>query len=144
MEEIPPSPIAHLEHPLCTLRSSFRSLGPWLVGVFFVLTGANHFMNSAPYLAMMPPWLPAPGLLVIVSGIAEVAGGIGVLIPSLRRAAAWSLIVLLLAVFPANLHVALQGWPGVDLPAWSLWLRLPLQPLMIWAVHRSCLTRPKP
>ena len=49
------------------LRSSFRSFGVWLVGVFFVLAGANHFITPAPYLAMMPPWLPAPALLVIVS-----------------------------------------------------------------------------
>lgn len=106
-----------------------------------MLAGANHFMNPAPYLAMMPPWLPVPGLLVIVSGIAEMAGGLGVLIPPLRRAAAWGLIALLVAVFPANLHVALHGWPGVDFPPWVLWLRLPFQLLFIWAIHRTCLAR---
>ncbi len=109
-----------------------------------MLAGANHFMNPAPYLAMMPLWLPAPAELVIVSGVVEMAGGLGVLIPPLRRAAAWGLIALLLAVFPANLQVALHGWPGVDLPRWALWLRLPLQPLMIWVVHLTCLARTTP
>lgn len=93
---------------------------------------------------MMPPWLPAPAMLVIVSGIAEIAGGIGVLIAPVRRWAAWGLIALLVAVFPANLHVALHGWPGVDFAPWILWLRLPFQLVFIWIVYWCCLARPAP
>lgn len=90
---------------------------------------------------MVPPYLPSPPALVFVSGVAEIAGGLGVLIPPLRLAAAWGLILLLAAVFPANLQVALHGWPGVDLPPWVLWLRLPLQPIFIWLVYRFCIAK---
>lgn len=60
-----------------------------------------------------------------------------------RRLAAWGLIALLLAVFPANLNVALNGWPAVNLPQWVLWLRLPLQLVFIWWIHRTCIAPPK-
>jgi uncharacterized membrane protein len=113
----------------------------WLIvtAAIFVLAGANHFLHPKPYLSMMPAYLPAPKELVWISGIAEVAGGIAVLLPASRKAAGWGLIALLLAVFPANLNVALNGWPNVHLPAWLLWARLPLQPIMIWAVYRIVL-----
>lgn len=114
---------------------------PLLIGILFVIAGAFHFLRPEPYLAMMPPWLPRPGLLVAVSGVAEMAGGIGVIIPALRRLAGWGLIALLIAVFPANLHVALHGWPGTDFPAWVLWARLPFQIVFIWAVYRFCVRR---
>ena len=109
------------------------------VGVFFIGAGVFHFVRPAPYLAMMPPWLPQPNILVAVSGLAEIAGGIGVLLGRFRRLAAWGLIALLVAVFPANLHVALHGWPGMDFPRWVLWVRLPFQVLFIWLVYYFCL-----
>ena len=93
---------------------------------------------------MIPPWLPQPGLLVVVSGLAEIAGGLGLLIGRTRRLAAWSLIALLLSVFPANLHVALQGWPGTGFPAWVLWARLPFQVIFIWLVWLVGLPRERP
>lgn len=118
------------------MNSASRRVGIWLVGLFFIGAGAYHFARPAPYLAMMPPWLPRPGLLVAVSGLAEIAGGIGMLIGRFRRMAAWGLIALLVAVFPANLHVAVHGWPGTDFPGWVLWIRLPFQVLFIWLVYR--------
>ena len=118
------------------MRSASLTVGTWLVGIFFIAAGIFHFVRPAPYLAMMPPWLPEPGLLVAVSGLAEIAGGLGVLIGRFRRLAAWGLIALLVAVFPANLHVALHGWPGTDFPRWVLWLRLPFQAAFIWLVYR--------
>jgi len=121
------------------MHSTSRKVGLWLIGIFFIGAGVFHFVRPAPYVAMMPPWLPQPGLLVAVSGLAEIAGGLGVLIGRTRRMAAWGLIALLLAVFPANLHVALHGWPGSDLPAWVLWVRLPFQAVFIWLVYRCCL-----
>jgi uncharacterized membrane protein len=88
------------------------------------------------YAPMVPPMLPAPLMLVYISGVAEIAGGVGLFIPSLCRAASWGLIALYVAVFPANVHMALAGLPlqGQHLPTWVLWARLPLQAVFIaWA-----------
>lgn len=114
--------------------SIFRSL----LGVAFVVAGVNHFRSPEMYLAMMPPWLPAHELLNTISGGAEIAGGLGLLIPRTRRLAAIGLIVLLVAVFPANLHVAFNGWPGTDTPQWLLFARLPFQLVLIAWVIFSC------
>ncbi len=84
----------------------------------------------------MPPALPAPRLLVLLSGAAEVAGGLGLLLPATRWLAAWGLLALLLAVFPANAYM-LQLHEQLHIPQWALWARLPLQPLLMWAVWRS-------
>jgi uncharacterized membrane protein len=115
----------------------------WILAAFFVVAGANHFLNPDPYLSMMPSYLPWPSGLVWVSGVAEIIGGPGILFRSARRIAGWSLIALLIAVFPANLQVALHGWPGSHLPGWALWLRLPFQPIFIWCVYRICILRPE-
>ncbi|MDB6171188.1 MAG: hypothetical protein JWL59_499 [Chthoniobacteraceae bacterium] len=109
--------------------------------MFFLGAGTNHFLNPAPYEAMMPSYLPSPHALVLLSGVAEMIGGLGVLVPRLRAYAGAGLIALLLAVFPANLNVAIHGWPGVQLPASILWLRLPFQIAFIWWVYRVCLSR---
>ena len=107
---------------------SWRAFFRWVLAAFFVAAGANHFRDPAIYLGMMPPWLPKPELLVQLSGVAEILGGIGLLVPATRRFAGWGLVALLVAIFPANLHVALQGrMPGLDVPPWGLWLRLPGQ-----------------
>jgi len=101
-----------------------------------VVAGANHFRNPQVYVDMMPTVLPAPLLLVYVSGIAELAGGLGLLWHRTRRAAAWGLIALLLVVFPANLNMAINQLPLGDTPVapWMLWARLPLQLVLIaWA-----------
>jgi uncharacterized membrane protein len=104
----------------------------WLLAAFFVLAGLNHFRTPAIYLGMMPPALAWPAGLVAVSGVAEVAGGLGLLLPGTRRAAGWGLIALLVAVFPANLYVARLGhMPGLAFSARVLWLRLPFQAVLI-------------
>lgn len=104
-----------------------------LAGIF-VVAGLNHFLRPKIYLGMMPPWLPAPAVANVVSGAAEILGGPGLLLPQFRRAAGWGLIALLVAVFPANLHAALQGhMPGLNVSPLILWLRLPFQPgLIAW------------
>ena len=110
----------------------WRTLFRCLLAAFFVAAGANHFRTPEVYLGMMPSWLPWPLVLVQVSGGAEVLGGVGVLVPFTRRFSGWGLIVLLIAVFPANLHVALQGhMPGFDLSPLILWMRLPFQLVLI-------------
>ena len=120
-----------------------RTISLILLATFFVLAGLNHFLHPQAYLAMIPPYVPFPRTMNIISGVAEIVGGIAVLVPRFRRAAGWWLIALLLAVFPANLHVALHGWDGVKTPAWILWVRLPLQIALIAWVYASCLAKQK-
>jgi len=104
----------------------------YLLAAFFIAAGLNHFRSPDVYIAMIPSWLPLPYAVTAVSGVCEVAGGIGVLVPRLRLAAGWGLIALLVAVFPANLHVALMGrMPGFGFSPATLWLRLPFQGVLI-------------
>ena len=105
----------------------------YLLAALFVGAGLLHFWHPATYLRIMPPALPAPRLLVLLSGAAEVAGGLGLLLPATRRWAAWGLLALLLAVFPANIYM-LEIHAQLHLPAWVAWARLPLQPLLMWWV----------
>jgi uncharacterized membrane protein len=120
----------------------------WLFTLVMVAAGLNHFLDPATYTAMMPEVLPAPLALVYVSGVAEIAGGLGLILPATRRLAAWGLIVLFLAVFPANLNMALNGLPlgKLDVPQWALWARLPLQLVFIawayWYAKRPTDSRP--
>lgn len=86
----------------------------------------------------MPAWLPAHDALILISGAAEIAGGIGILVPRTRRAAGFGLILLLVAVFPANITMLRLGRMH-EAPAWAealLWLRLPAQGLLIWWTWR--------
>jgi len=111
-----------------------KLLMKWLFGLFFVLAGSNHFLHPDFYVKAMPPYLPWHLVLVYLSGVFEIALGILLLIPQYTVLAAWGLIALLIAVFPANIHMALHAplYPGID-PA-LLWLRLPLQGVFIaWA-----------
>jgi uncharacterized membrane protein len=85
---------------------------------------------------MMPEVLPAPLALVYISGVAEIMGGLGLILPATRKLAAWGLILLLLAVFPANVNMAVNDLPlgATPVPTWALWARLPLQLVGIaWA-----------
>jgi uncharacterized membrane protein len=111
----------------------------WFLAAFFVLAGANHFISPGTYLEIMPPYLPWRLGLIYVSGIAEIALGLAVLVPRLRRIAGWGLIALLLAVFPANLHMALHGFHS--LAGWILWTRLPIQFVLIAWVYWICLRK---
>lgn len=108
----------------------------WLLALGFVGAGVLHVMHPETYLRIMPPALPAPRLLVLLSGAAEVAGGLGLLLSATRRWAAWGLLALLVAVFPANVYM-LQLHEQLHIPLWALWARLPLQPLLMWAVWRA-------
>ena len=114
------------------MRTALR----WLLTVFMVLAGVNHFLSPAVYEAMMPSALPAHLALVYVSGVFEILGGLGLILPATRRWAAWGIIALLVAVFPANVNMAINDLPlgSRDVPTWALWARLPLQLVMIlWA-----------
>jgi uncharacterized membrane protein len=107
-----------------------------------VVAGINHFVNPEFYLRIMPPWIPWHESIVLWSGVAEIAAGLGVLIPTIRRPAGWFAIAVLLAVFPANVWMAVDPsiWPEVS--TWARWLRLPIQALFIWWAW--AVTRPEP
>jgi len=104
--------------------------------MFFTAAGLMHFVIPAPYLKIMPPRIPWHAAMVAISGAAEMAGGLGLMIPRLRRAAAWGLVALLIAVFPANIYMATDNISLTAAPMSPvvLWGRLLLQPLMIWWV----------
>jgi uncharacterized membrane protein len=99
----------------------------------FVAAGTNHFLSPAFYLRIIPPAFPNPALLVAVSGAGEIAGGLGLLVRPLRRAAGIGLIALLACVFPANVYMAVapERIPELHIPTWALWVRLPLQVVFI-------------
>jgi uncharacterized membrane protein len=108
--------------------------GRILLAILFMIAGVLHFVVMPAYVSIMPSWLPAPVLLVRISGVCEVLGGLGLLVPATRPLAAWGIVALLICVLPANVNMALhaQHWPKI--PAWLLWARLPLQlPLIFWA-----------
>ncbi|MEO8520451.1 MAG: DoxX family protein [Acidobacteriota bacterium] len=109
----------------------------WMMAAIFIAGGALHLLKPEIYRPVMPGWLPAHGLLILVSGVAEIAGGAGLLSPRTRRAAGVGLMLLLVAVFPANIEMlrvyrAQAPWWGTLL----LWLRLPLQAVLIWLTWR--------
>jgi uncharacterized membrane protein len=107
------------------------------LAVFFIGSGVNHFVIPDTYKQIVPPGLGDPAMLVRVSGVAEVAGGVGVLIPRTRRLSGFGLIALLAAVFPANLYMARNPTKFKKIPAWALYVRLPLQPLAMWWTWRA-------
>ncbi len=107
------------------------------LAAFFIGAGVNHFVIPGVYKRIVPPGLGDPEMLVRVSGVAEVAGGVGVLLPRTRRLAGLGLIALLAAVFPANVHMARNPSKFEKIPAWALYARLPLQPLMMWWAWRT-------
>jgi uncharacterized membrane protein len=106
------------------------------MGLMYIAAGANHFVSTKMYEGIMPDYLPAHHGLVLLSGVAEIAGGLGVLVPQTRRAAAWGLVALLVAVMPANVWMVqhAERFPGI--PVWVLWVRLPLQGVLVWWAWR--------
>lgn len=116
------------------------------LAAFFAFAGTMHFLRPRFYEAIVPPALEsAKSEVVAISGVAEIAGGLAVLHPATRRFGRWWLLGLLAAVFPANVHMAAspEQVKGLDMrkfPRWTLWARLPLQPLCMLWVWRA--TRP--
>jgi len=115
-----------------------------LIGLIFVVGGVMHFLRPRVYLAIMPPWLPAAAALVFVSGVFEILGGIGVLVPATRVIAGWGLIALLFAVFPANVQMLLNARAAHASASTMAVLvaRLPLQVLLVYWVFRATVQRP--
>ena len=106
----------------------------YILAAAFILAGINHFLNPQFYLKMMPPVLPAHIFLIYLSGVFEILFGVLLLIPKFSRFAAWLIIALLIAVFPANIYMALNPQMFPDISPTVLYLRLPLQFVLIaWA-----------
>jgi uncharacterized membrane protein len=116
-------------------RHKGRGLSWRLLANLFIGAGVNHFLMPRAYEAIVPPQLHGHAKRIVrVSGVAEIAGGVGVLLPWTRRASGVGLIALLAAVFPANLYMARSPERFRRIPRWALYARLPLQPLMmLWA-----------
>ncbi len=113
----------------------------YVLGSAFIIAGVLHFIVPELYVQIIPPFFPAPLALVYLSGLAEIAVGLGLLIPRSRQHAAWATVVLLIAIFPANIYMAthgvvIEGMPGGGDPSELVrWGRLPIQGVLIlWAL----------
>ena len=115
----------------------FKVAALCLLALLMIAVGALHFARPKPFVRIVPRFLPAPLALVYISGFFEILGGIGLLVPATRPWAAWGLIALYVAVFPANVYMLTHNIslnPKKPIPRWALWLRLPFQFLFIaWA-----------
>lgn len=107
-----------------------------VLATFMVFAGVMHFRAPGPFVGIVPKWLPRPLFIVHASGVIEIALGLGLLVPALERLAAWGLVVLFIAVFPANVNMAVNRLPfgRSVMPPWMAWARLPLQAVFVgWA-----------
>jgi uncharacterized membrane protein len=120
--------VAHLK-----ILSTAQRIGVVLAAIFYVVAGALHFIKPEPYLRIMPPYIPWHLAMVRVSGVFEILGGLGLLISETRRAAAWGVIALLIAVFPANIYMATHPIEAgaVSIAPVLRWARLSLQLLLV-------------
>lgn len=116
--------------------STAQKIAVVIAAVFFIFAGTLHFLKPEPYLRIMPPYIPWHVAMVRISGAFEILGGLGLLLPQTRRAAAWGLVLLLIAVFPANLYMATNSIEtgGASIAPVFRWGRLPSQLLLIWWV----------
>lgn len=120
--------------------STIKRVFLYLLCAFMTVAGVNHFVNPAVYVALIPPFFPAPEFLNYASGAAEIVCGLGLLWPRYRRLAAWGVIAVLIAVYPANIYHAVSGGLShPDLPEsfanpTLAWARLPVQLVFLaWA-----------
>ncbi|KHJ55681.1 hypothetical protein LA66_03275 [Aureimonas altamirensis] len=113
-------------------ETAWRKAARLLLAAFFALAGAAHFAYADALARIVPPFIPAPVLVVQLTGLAELAGAFGLLTRRFRRAAGIALALYCLCVWPANFYHALLDWrSGTGLPITYHALRLPLQPLLI-------------
>ena len=113
-----------------------KQLWRGILAVAIIVVGITHFAIPEPYVKIVPPYLPYHLELVYISGFFEILGGIGLLVPPVSRAAAWGLIALFIAVFPANINMTINNIPLEGIPHNQVlyWVRLPFQAVLIaWA-----------
>lgn len=127
------------------LRERIRPALRWLIALSFVGVGVTHFTAPDPFLRIIPASLPFPLALVYISGAAEILGGLGLLLPTTRRWAAWGLLLLLIAVYPANINMLVNDiyLDGMPHERWLLWARMPLQLVFALGVYEVGLARPQ-
>ncbi|MBL8648883.1 MAG: DoxX family protein [Sphingopyxis sp.] len=123
-----------LGKPESRARPSIRRALRWLLALAYAYAGYRHLATPAPFLAITPPWVPMPDAVVAATGVAELAGAAGLMIPATRQAAGWGLALYALCVWPANFHHALANIAigGETLSWWYHGPRLALQPVIIW------------
>jgi uncharacterized membrane protein len=124
------------------MRTMWRH--PLPLALFYLLAGTMHFVKPRAYAAIVPDALPRKREIVYASGVAELAGAAGVLHPRTRRLAGWWLITTMLAVFPANVNMAVGAERFERIPEPLLWARLPLQAVVIAWIWRVAIIRPSP
>ncbi len=115
-------------------QSTARTALRWLLALAYGYAGFRHLATPGPFLAITPPWVPQPNLVIAATGITELAGALGLMIPRLRIAAGWGLALYALCVWPANFHHAFAhvAIGGSALGWWYHGPRLAAQPLIIW------------
>ena len=118
-----------------------KKVARFFAGPVMVAAGVNHFVNPEFYLKIVPSVLPYPDALVYLSGVAEIAGALGTMHPRTRRPAGSFLIATLVAVYPANIYMAVNPDRFASIPQWALWARLPLQFLFVYWVWLATLAR---
>jgi uncharacterized membrane protein len=116
---------------------TWRRLALGFVTAWFLIGGVFHFTATPAFVSIVPPYAPWPEFWVLFSGVCEIAGAIGVLVPKTRRMAGWALIVLSVCVTPANLEMALHAERYREIGATALWLRMAFQPVLIWIIWWS-------
>ena len=113
-----------------TRKDMLRVVVRWVFSLSLIAVGVSHFTDPEPFVEIMPPPL-APWALELVywSGVFEILGGVGLLVERTRRLAGWGVLALLVAVYPANIYMAVEGvgFAGLEPDPVALWLRLPLQ-----------------
>lgn len=118
------------------------TISRWALVAFFGAAGCAHFFASEFFVAIMPPYLPWHMQIIWLSGTFEIAGALGLTQPQFRHAAGIGLMLLAVAVLPANLHMALYANDFSTLPTWLLYLRLPLQLVILFWIWRCAVRRP--
>jgi uncharacterized membrane protein len=112
----------------------WRARMRWGLSLSLIFTGIDHIANPGRYLPMMPAFVPLHAEIILFTGICELAGAVGLLIPRLRRLTGIMLAIYFFCVFPANIKNAIEGLSVEGLPSanWYYWVRLAFQPLVIW------------
>lgn len=110
---------------------------PWhlyVMAVLYILAGINHFRKPGLYFKIIPQWIPNKQFINEITGLLEIMFGIYLIVPIFSNLAAWSIIVLLIVIFPSNIYMSMNQNASLGLPKWLLILRLPIQILLIlWA-----------
>ena len=113
------------------MKFKIKTISIIIMSLFYIMAGTNHFINPVWYVRIVPPFLPFKAAIVYISGILEIILGSLLIFPKTRFIAGWGLIILLVAVYPANIYVALTNGEAMDITPLIAWGRLPFQFVLI-------------